>query len=105
MLTAAQCEVVAFASENGEIFCTECAHNAMDEGEDVSGYSPWIAYVADEYQSERANELGIEDGLPEGCTEDCMPFALECENCGGEIVEAYHYGHTDDGGQEQEPPR
>ena len=106
MLTAAQCEVVAFANEFGEIYCADCAHEMMDGGEDVSGFAPWIAYVADEYVGENANERVSEEGLPEGCTEDCEPFGLYCERDGRhEIVAPYHYGHTDDGGQEQEPPR
>jgi len=94
MLTAAQCETVAYVNEYGEFRCVECTHTLLeDEGGDaVAGFRPWSRYELDEYQVETSIEYQ-EQGEYEGCTDDCAPYAVDCEGCGAEIVEPYHYGH------------
>jgi len=100
MLTASQCETVAFTTPWGEVFCVECTHARLEQdgGGGVDGFEPMIRYSADTYAGEESNQRAGEDGLPEGCTEDCEPFGLYCAaDSSHEIVEPYHYGHDAEG--------
>jgi hypothetical protein len=96
MLTAAQCETVAYSTPWGEFFCTGCAVARLEDegGGGVEGFEPIIRYSLDEYVSETNAERADdrEESYPD-CTDDCEPFGLDCEACGNELVEPYHYGH------------
>lgn len=97
MLTASQCAVVAFIGD-GEIICRDCAIERLDNG-DLGVVNPVIQYEADTDQAERwagesLEDIWGEDEAPNH-TDECLPAYL-CDACGGEIVEAYHYGHAED---------
>jgi len=98
MLTAAQCETVAYTTPWGEFFCAACTVDRLetDGGGGVEGFEPVIAYSLDEYQQEASYNDRQEDDFAErypGCTDDCVPRSIECDACGRELVEPYHYGH------------
>jgi hypothetical protein len=95
MLTAAQCETVAYTTPWGEFFCSECTVGRLEQdgGPGVEGFEPIIAYSLDEYASEMNADLV--DDRPEDCTNECEPFGLNCDSCGRELVEPYHYGHQE----------
>lgn len=91
MLTAFQCEVVAFQSEYGDLFCYDCAHAMLNEGA-LPSVEPVIRYSLDEYQEQQGYEYCGEEEAPwgEGSTEcACAPEIL-CDECGTELVEAYY---------------
>jgi len=105
MLTAYQCEVVAFVTDGG-IICRDCAIARLDRGELDSEVSPLIRYSLDEEQSVMSEDWvnwdydaeeirDTEDGRfalihgrwhAEGCA--CGP-AIFCDDGGEELVEEY----------------
>ena len=99
MLTAHQCETVAYAL-NGEIICRDCAIKSTstisvdkaDEGFTTAyDLSAWIRFTLDEYLSEEASEWADQDfdytEDPEGwqAAFDAAPDYIECGSCGTEI--------------------
>ena len=94
MLTAAQCKTVAYSTPWGEFFCAECTVGRLesDGGSGVEGFEPVIAVSLDEYQGEMSADLQDQGDYPD-CTDQCSPYAVDCESCGAALVEPYHYGH------------
>lgn len=97
MLTAFQCEVVAYIG-NGDTYCPECA---VDAGYELS--DGILRFSLDEMQSERnraarAYSDVISTYFPNfpDCTEDCEPEVEVCGRCGAQLGEPHHYGHQDD---------
>ena len=90
MLTAFQCEVIAFMSEYGDLFCTQCAHSMLDEG-CLPSVEPVIRYSLDEEQTYRAEDFcaATWDDDPPYTECDCSP-AIYCDECGTELVESYY---------------
>lgn len=100
MLTAFQCEIVAYAF-NGAIICHECAvkrtSSVTVEKADAglshgfSDLSPLIRYELDEYIGQNASDYADEefdwDTEPDEWqkTFDSYPEWIECEGCGAEI--------------------
>lgn len=85
MLTGFQCETIAYASENGEIVCVECAERDAEDrgaGELVDVDSLFIHHygVLDPETSRYAPciRYSLEESYPEG---------LSCGDCGKEIIE------------------
>ncbi len=93
MLTASQVRTVAFVTDDG-VVCVDCAHDAFDNGEDVSDWRPLIAYEADELATTIGQDYEWED--EDVNHEYCSP-ALLCDiNYQHEIVEEYHDEHNHD---------
>lgn len=96
MLTAFQCEVVAFWTDGG-LVCRDCAVRDFEDqgGERVSEYRPVIRYGLDEYQSESSYDwdgecpLGNETPIRAGEDSCSCAHAVVCDDCGDEILEAY----------------
>ena len=97
MLTVAQCETVANLTNDAEIICPACADETDDEGYRPR-VRPVIQYELDSEQSERWAGYELDEIWPAddegetGHTDECVP-ALNCERCGTELLEEYHYGH------------
>lgn len=86
MLTAYQCELVAFSTEYGDILCRQCAHDQLDEGLENATFYPIIRYDLDEEQVARADWYIEEAGHVEDC--QCLPDIC-CDACCVELVAAY----------------
>lgn len=78
MLTAFQCEVVAGYTEYGDILCLSCAEDEWTK--------PLIRYALDEEQVARNEGVMDDPRHVEYC--GCL-YALECDSCTAELVEAY----------------
>lgn len=107
MLTAFQVERVAYVGD-GEIVCRACAvaeYEAIEAGdgqdstplddmswaeddqaiEVVLGYAPVSRFEMDEYDASASA-----DGLGDGHEECACTLGVNCDECGGEIVEAFY---------------
>jgi hypothetical protein len=89
MLTAYQCEVIAYWEEDG-LLCLDCAYEA-----NAGLQGAMSRYAVDEYQSERAYDdtwcdvAGYVEDWPEGWVCGGCAAAVTCEQCGAELVEEY----------------
>jgi hypothetical protein len=95
MLTAFQCETVAYIANDCEIVCPDCAELVRGDGPT----KPIIRYELDSEQGERwagesPEDIWGEDEAAEH-SEECVP-GIYCESCGNELVEEYHYGHAEE---------
>ena len=86
MLTAFQCEVVAFSTEYGDLICYDCAHAMLNEGLESATFYPVIRYSLDEEQVARADWYIDEAGHCATC--QCLPD-IYCDACNIELVAAY----------------
>lgn len=77
MLTAFQCEVIAYWTEDG-LVCAECATGTLESegGDAVAGYTPVIRYSLDEEQTAEAEEYIRWDDADDIREEDGERFAL-----------------------------
>jgi len=122
MLTSYQASPGAYITEDGELYCLDCAERQAG-GEDAprtdadtmfirfrgildpkkTGLSPVIGYSLDEQQAQDAEdyEWDKDDGLDHS---ECEP-ALFADGCGHELREEYHYGHEDIGPSNPPVPR
>ena len=79
MLTAYQVSTGAYVTEDFELLCERCFDYGDTYCRPVSNYS------LDEWQAGQSDCYEGEDGHVEDC--ECLP-AVECEQCGGELLEA-----------------
>lgn len=85
MLTAYQCETVAYQTEYGDLLCPDC----FDRGDDFA--RPLIRYSLDEEQTYRAEDgycAVTEDSWDNESGCGCEP-AIYCDHCYAELLEEY----------------
>jgi hypothetical protein len=85
MLTAFQCEIAAYVTENGELLCPECFESSFETGDDYA--KPLIRYSLDEWQTGSDEGFVCDDYTGEGDTCGCESALLDED--GHELVEAY----------------